>query len=307
MREACFCPYCGARLERRAMDGRTRPVCTACGYVHYVNPIVAAGTLVEHDGAVLLVRRGVEPGLGQWGLPAGYAEADETPEEAAIRETKEETGVVVAADDLLGVYAFGGGDVPSGVLVLYAAHLLGGEARPGDDATDVGWFGPDALPERIAFSTHRLVLYRWAMARGICYEVAEGEHAVAARCLVGRAEALCGDVGAPNLHVVARSGRETVGAVSLHHPAGAAVAVVGRIYVAPDYRRWGIATHLLHEAAGLAHARGAERTMAEAPGDHAVVALLLRAGYRVCGVLDRGHDTMLTFRFDGFVHGRKDE
>ena len=90
MFEARFCPRCSTSMRPQRLGDRTRPVCPACGWVHYLNPIVAAGTLVDQEGRALLIRRGVEPGLGQWGLPAGYAEVGETPEQTAIRETREE-------------------------------------------------------------------------------------------------------------------------------------------------------------------------------------------------------------------------
>ena len=169
MLNARFCLRCGTPLESQKVDDRLRPVCPRCGYIHYVNPIVAAGTLVDHHGRVLLVRRGAPPGEGQWGLPAGYAEAGERPEETAVRETLEETGVRVALDDLLDVYAFSEEDSPGGVLILYAAHIEQGEPVAGDDATEARFFAPDALPRQIAFATHRQALTQWARVRTVTY------------------------------------------------------------------------------------------------------------------------------------------
>ena len=77
-----YCPRCGSELTMRQSGERPRPVCQACGYVYYLNPTVAAGTLVEEDGRVVLVRRKADPRAGYWGLPAGYVEADESAEEA---------------------------------------------------------------------------------------------------------------------------------------------------------------------------------------------------------------------------------
>ena len=93
-----YCPQCGAGLEIKSVADRLRPVCPACGFIFYLNPIVAAGVLVEREGKIALVQRGVEPGRGLWGLPAGYVEVDETAEEAAVRETWEESGLRVEVE-----------------------------------------------------------------------------------------------------------------------------------------------------------------------------------------------------------------
>jgi len=160
-----FCPRCGGELASQLVDLRERLVCQACGFIFYINPKVAAGALVEDDGRVVLVRRGVEPGLGKWGLPSGFAEVDESIEETAIRECREETGLQIVVDNLLGVYSYANVTQGRGVLVLYAGHVVGGELRPGDDAMEVGRFTPDEVPEDIAFRTHRRALHDWKKAQ----------------------------------------------------------------------------------------------------------------------------------------------
>ena len=156
-----FCSSCGGRLEPVVRDGRTRAACTLCGMIHYVNPIVAAGALVGVDGQVLLVRRAVAPRKGCWALPAGYAEVGEHPEETALRETFEETGVRAELDGLLAIMTFGGGREPFGVLLLYAAHATSTATCAGDDASEACFFSPEQLPENIAFENHRRVLRDW--------------------------------------------------------------------------------------------------------------------------------------------------
>ena len=79
-----YCPKCATRLEWRSAGDRERPTCPACDFVFYFNPVVGAGALVESDGRVVLVRRGVAPKAGYWSLPSGYVEADELAEEAAV-------------------------------------------------------------------------------------------------------------------------------------------------------------------------------------------------------------------------------
>ncbi|HHN93539.1 MAG TPA: GNAT family N-acetyltransferase [Anaerolineae bacterium] len=159
--EITFCPRCGEKMEEAEVAGRIRKVCPACGFVMYRNPVPGAGVLVEMDDGIVLVRRGQPPFVGWWALPAGYIEEDESVEQAAVRECKEETGLDVELLELFGVYSFPEGPVQSGIIIFYRARPVGGELRAGDDAQDVGVFPPDGLPEKLAFRTHREVLARW--------------------------------------------------------------------------------------------------------------------------------------------------
>ena len=156
-----FCPHCAGHLAPKTIDEKERLVCQECGFVFYINPKVAAGVLVEDEGRVLLVRRGIEPHFGSWTLPAGFAEYGETIEETAIRECREETGLEVVLDDLLGVYSVNSNFYGHLVLVLYFAHVVGGELVAGDDASEAGLFAPAELPTDIAFQAHRQALHDW--------------------------------------------------------------------------------------------------------------------------------------------------
>jgi len=154
-----FCPLCASGLKPVADGGRTRPTCEQCGFVHYSNPTPAAGCLVRRDGAILLVRRAVTPRRGDWTLPAGFVEYDESAAECAAREVAEETGLAVRVGGLLGVYP--GNDDPRHpvVLIIYHADESGeGVLRPGDDADDARFFKPDDVPNNIAFRAHRQAL-----------------------------------------------------------------------------------------------------------------------------------------------------
>jgi ADP-ribose pyrophosphatase YjhB (NUDIX family) len=150
----------------RQHDSRYRKVCPACTFVYYRNPVPAAGCLIERGGQVLMVQRRYPPHAGAWTLPAGFVEWDETPEQAAARETEEETGLQVAVGRLFGVFPWyhefkDGLAHENGLLVVYEATVSGGELQPGDDAQAADWFAPDALPEEIAFASHQAALGQW--------------------------------------------------------------------------------------------------------------------------------------------------
>jgi NADH pyrophosphatase NudC (nudix superfamily) len=92
-----FCPRCGGGLESRKLKDHEpkRLVCRQCSFIFYLDPKVVAGTLFTIEKRVVLLRRGVEPGLGKWVFPGGYVDRGESVQEAAIRETQEESHVGV--------------------------------------------------------------------------------------------------------------------------------------------------------------------------------------------------------------------
>jgi 8-oxo-dGTP diphosphatase len=138
--------------------GMLRPTCPSCGYIWYRNPVPAAGVILVRGLAVLLVKRKFDPRAGTWCLPAGFMEAGETPEQTAVRELQEETGLIAQPTGLFGVYA--GFDDPRvrTILLLYTGRITGGEERAGDDAIELGWFPLEALPADLSFASHRQAL-----------------------------------------------------------------------------------------------------------------------------------------------------
>lgn len=91
-----FCPKCGGNDLRSQLppgDTHERLMCCGCGYIHYINPKIIAGCIIEQDGKYLLCQRAIPPRPGTWTLPAGFMEGGETTEQAALREVWEESGV----------------------------------------------------------------------------------------------------------------------------------------------------------------------------------------------------------------------
>lgn len=138
-----FCERCGETLGEKVIENILRPYCPACGYVVFLDPKVAAVALVVEGDGLVMVKRGVEPEYGKWAFPSGYVDRGEVVEAAAIREVKEETGLDVELDGLIGVYSLEGNPV---VLVVYSAHIVGGEVAVGHDALAVRTFPVKDLP-----------------------------------------------------------------------------------------------------------------------------------------------------------------
>ncbi len=152
-----FCIQCGTGLQEKEVFHQIRPVCPECGWIHFADPKVAAGVLVERDGGVLLVRRVNEPCRGMWSIPAGFVNAREDPASAAERECLEETGLQVKTTGLFDV--IGGREHERGadIVIVYRAQVVGGSLLPGDDADRAQFFALDQLPP-LAFKTTRIVL-----------------------------------------------------------------------------------------------------------------------------------------------------
>jgi ADP-ribose pyrophosphatase YjhB (NUDIX family) len=157
-----FCSNCGTSLRFGAIDGedRERLACPACGHIAYVNPRLVVTTLPITDaGEIVLLRRGIEPGLGAWAQPGGFLEVDETVNQAAIRETFEETGLLVEPGEIIGLYTRLEAAV---VTIAFEARVVGGTATPTPEALEVATFRPESIPwSGLAFRTTTWMLRDW--------------------------------------------------------------------------------------------------------------------------------------------------
>lgn len=153
-----YCPRCSAELVEKKIDHRKRKVCPVCGFVLYKNPAPASGAIIVENGKILLVKRRYDPFKGDWSLPAGFIEYDESPENCVIREIKEEVNLDIRIKGLFNVYS--GSDDPRtrAILVVYLVEVVGGELKPGDDATEAQFFGKEEIPPNVAFEAHSQVI-----------------------------------------------------------------------------------------------------------------------------------------------------
>jgi ADP-ribose pyrophosphatase YjhB (NUDIX family) len=157
-----YCSRCGAalRLGPQPAEDRDRLACERCGHITYVNPRLVVTTLpVTEAGEVVLLRRGIEPGRGLWAQPGGFMEIDETVHEGAIRETLEETGLLVEPGAVVGLYTRPEAAI---VVIAFEARIVGGTPTVTSEALEVKPFVPEAIPwPEIAFRTSLWALSDW--------------------------------------------------------------------------------------------------------------------------------------------------
>ncbi len=134
-------------------------------YIQSIRPLIGhrkiilncAGTLIEKDRKILFQRRSDN---GKWGLIGGLLEMNETYEEAAIRETREETGLEVRLTSFLGIFhnhhmVWSNGDQAHVLCALYTAEIVSGKVRTDEESLELRFFGTDEIPELFA-EDHRV-------------------------------------------------------------------------------------------------------------------------------------------------------
>jgi 8-oxo-dGTP diphosphatase len=136
------------------------------------NPLIGVGAVIVENNRALLIRRGQPPLLGEWSLPGGVLECGETLRDAAIREAREETGLVVEVGEMLGVYerVIRSEDARVRyhyVLIDFLCRAAAGELKAGSDAAEAGWFSREELPAlKLAFDANDVVLKGLARTHG---------------------------------------------------------------------------------------------------------------------------------------------
>ena len=154
-----YCPTCGGALETRLLKAGDpqRLVCTKCGFILYLDPKVAVGTIItagaDGDNRIVLVRRAIEPGYGLWVFPGGYVDRGEEVTAAARREAREEAGLDVRLDGLVNIYSYPERPL---IIIVYSATWIGGELCTDEESLEARLFPPEEIPwAELAFrSTH---------------------------------------------------------------------------------------------------------------------------------------------------------
>ena len=149
-----FCSNCGIKNVHGFIEGNNRYHCQGCNTIHYENPKPTATIICIRNNELLLAKRAFSPAKGEWGLPGGFMELNETLNEAAARELKEETNLDGIVKQVLSTCSHYGtifGDI---LLIGVEMEVLDfSSIQAGDDAEEVSFFSMDNLPD-IAFYCH---------------------------------------------------------------------------------------------------------------------------------------------------------
>ena len=151
------CIYCGEILKDKIIDNRRRLFCENCNEIIYENPIPASASVIINNNKILLVKRKFDPKKGQWCLPGGFIELNETPEDACLRELKEETGLFGTIDRLIDACYSSSLQYNSVIVIGYLIKDVKGDLIAGDDAEEAAFFDITKLPQ-IAFKSHKIII-----------------------------------------------------------------------------------------------------------------------------------------------------
>ncbi len=154
-----FCLKCGSKLIFKTdHEKKLRKMCEICGWTFYKNPIPAAACVILNEkNEIVIIKRSIEPKIGEWALPSGYIEINHSPEQTAIEEMREETGLIGEVEKFLGYY-HGHSPIYERIISFgFLMKIVGGKLQAGDDAADAKFVSFDKLPP-IAFAAHRFYI-----------------------------------------------------------------------------------------------------------------------------------------------------
>ena len=155
VQEAKYCIKCGSLLQDKKEEEKIRKRCPKCGWTYYENPVPASACVVVNNrNEILLVKRGVEPALGKWALPSGYVEIEQTPEECAVKELEEESGLKGNIKKSLGYFMQDSPICKTVISFGFFFEQTEGNLQSGDDALDAKFFPISEIPY-LPFSSHR--------------------------------------------------------------------------------------------------------------------------------------------------------
>lgn len=154
-----YCPQCKQSLKQKLFDGRERLHCPKCDFIFWNNPKPVVSIILHKQGKALMLQRAKEPLKNYWCLPGGYINYEETPEQAIIRETKEELGVNIKINKLVGVYRIDNDPRGVNIDIIYDGIFMDDYVLS-DEHKSIAYFYPKNLPAKIAYK-HREAIAEW--------------------------------------------------------------------------------------------------------------------------------------------------
>ena len=135
--------------KKTDLEQKKRKVCKKCGFIDYKNPKIVAGSLVVKNKKILLCRRAIEPSYGKWTFPSGYLDANETPEEGAIREAKEEVNIKIKLKKLFIIFTVRKKNL---IQFVFLADHINKNYKPGIETLEAKYFSFEEIPwKHLAF------------------------------------------------------------------------------------------------------------------------------------------------------------
>lgn len=159
LKEYRYCPRCKSNLTLTEIDSNRVRKCEACGFLFWNNPKPVVSIILHKDRKILMLQRAKEPFKNFWVLPGGFIGYQESAQEATKREAKEETGLDIVINGLIGVYRID--NDPRGIHIDIIFHgTADGKTELSEEDKTWRLFSPDKLPEHIAYK-HRNAINDW--------------------------------------------------------------------------------------------------------------------------------------------------
>tara|TARA_Y100001935_G_scaffold152625_1_gene125905 strand:- start:180 stop:686 length:507 start_codon:yes stop_codon:yes gene_type:complete len=153
-----YCSACGAENQFGRIDGNERFHCVKCSTIHYQNPKPTATLICAKGNSILLGKRAFNPAKGEWGLPGGFMELNETLNQAALRELKEETQLTGTVSQILGTCSHFGSIFGDVLLIGLEVKITDWSTMcAGDDVAELQLFDINELPD-LAFHCHKKII-----------------------------------------------------------------------------------------------------------------------------------------------------
>jgi ADP-ribose pyrophosphatase YjhB (NUDIX family) len=165
-----FCSVCGQPVTLKVPDGDHLPryVCLSCGTIHYENPRIIAGCVIDVAGKILLCKRAIEPRLGFWTIPAGFMENGESVQDGAAREAMEEALARVQIGSLLAIVNVLHAHQ---VHIMFRAQLTEPGFGVGAESLETQLYAESEIPwSEIAFRSVEFALRRYLEDRALGLE-----------------------------------------------------------------------------------------------------------------------------------------